>query len=168
MLRERSTAVGSTTARRRSEPPVNSVPRWYQRGRSALCLGTGRHEHQRFSAAARRSGSGSPHEVFGEKWRHLVTRASGQLAVGCHSAGGRRLLARVTEPSAYTGAGGARYSPARSRGPRNVTTIIPTEKTKPAHKPAPKSWGGRAGQSHGVVSAGPCQSLYKPNRPMSM
>ena len=24
-------------------------------------------------------------EVFGEKWRHLVTRASGQLAVGCYT-----------------------------------------------------------------------------------
>jgi hypothetical protein len=54
------------------------------------------------------------------------------------------------------------HSPAGSRAPRTVITAIPKTNTSPAQMAAPRSCGGLAGQSHGVVSAGPCHCVYSP------
>src|SRR6266540_4153114 len=44
-----------------------------------------------------------------------------------------------------------RYSRAVSRAPRTVMTTTPAAKTRAAQSAAPRSCGGRAGQTHGVV-----------------
>jgi hypothetical protein len=43
--------------------------------------------------------------------------------------------------------------PAVSRAPRSVMTTTPAANTTAAHSAAPRSCGGRAGQTHGVVQA---------------
>jgi len=47
----------------------------------------------------------------------------------------------------------ARYSPGGGREAPERYDDHPDRETKLAHQAAPKSWDGRAGQSHGVVSA---------------
>jgi hypothetical protein len=48
-----------------------------------------------------------------------------------------------------------------------VMTAIATMNTSPAQIAAPRSCGGRAGQIHGVVSAGWCHCVYSPYAPTS-
>ncbi len=63
---------------------------------------------------------------------------------------------------------GWRHSPAESRAPRTVMTTVPAANTRLAQSAAPRSCGGRAGQIHGVVKAGPCQSVYSAYTPTTM
>ena len=60
---------------------------------------------------------------------------------------------------------GEAYSPAGSRAPRSVMSVTAAVNTSPAQVAAPRSCGGRAGQSHGVVIVGGCYWVYKAYAP---
>jgi hypothetical protein len=51
-----------------------------------------------------------------------------------------------------------RISYGDSRAPRHVAAASPAAKTAAVHRAAPRSAGARAGQTHGEVTVGGCQS----------